>query len=68
MVDICTAINIGDGYCDVENNIPECAYDGGDCCSCTCDSSGDDTDVCTRFACVDASAPCVDDDDITVEI
>ncbi|CAM9504237.1 unnamed protein product [Ectocarpus fasciculatus] len=68
MVDICTAINIGDGYCDVENNIPECAYDGGDCCSCTCDSSRDGTDVCTRFACVDASAPCVDDDDITVEI
>lgn len=54
----------------MENNIPECAYDGGDCCSCTCDSSGagDGTHVCERFACVDASAPCVDDDDITVDI
>ena len=22
----------GDGNCDDENNIKECAYDGGDCC------------------------------------
>ena len=23
---------IGDGVCDDENNVPECDYDGGDCC------------------------------------
>ena len=23
---------IGDGWCDVENNNPQCNYDGGDCC------------------------------------
>ena len=23
---------IGDGHCDDENNIPECNFDGGDCC------------------------------------
>ena len=23
---------IGDGVCDDENNIPECDFDGGDCC------------------------------------
>ena len=22
----------GDGYCDDNNNVPECNYDGGDCC------------------------------------
>merc|ERR1719400_2949244 len=22
----------GDGYCDDENNTPECGFDGGDCC------------------------------------
>ena len=22
----------GDGFCDDENNVPECSYDGGDCC------------------------------------
>ncbi|CAN0135135.1 unnamed protein product, partial [Ascophyllum nodosum] len=28
-------LDIGDGYCDMENNNPECMYDGGDCCACT---------------------------------
>ena len=27
---------ISDGYCDNANNIPECNYDGGDCCGSTC--------------------------------
>lgn len=27
---------LGDTYCDAEYNIPSCAYDGGDCCNCTC--------------------------------
>ncbi|CAM9830144.1 unnamed protein product, partial [Ectocarpus sp. 12 AP-2014] len=31
------AANIGDGYCSEDLNKEECAYDGGDCCSCTCE-------------------------------
>lgn len=27
---------IGDGDCDNRNNNPECDYDAGDCCQCTC--------------------------------
>ena len=27
---------IGDGNCDGINNTPDCGYDGGDCCICTC--------------------------------
>ena len=23
----------GDGFCDADNNIYQCLYDGGDCCS-----------------------------------
>ncbi|CAM9194446.1 unnamed protein product, partial [Laminaria digitata] len=43
-------------------------YDGGDCCECTCVDT--DTFNCGDeefggFACLDPSAPCVDDDDIT---
>lgn len=41
-------------------------YDGGDCCECTCV----DTEMYTcgdygGFACLDPSASCVDDDDVT---
>ena len=41
-------------------------YDGGDCCECTCVSTDDFT--CGQnggFACVDPSAACVDEDDVT---
>lgn len=41
-------------------------YDGGDCCECTCVTTGDFT--CGQqmgFACLDPSAPCVDDDSVT---
>ena len=43
-------------------------YDGGDCCSCTCqvDSFGSGCD--DGFACIDPEAPCVDDDDVTVDM
>eukprot|EP00752_Nemacystus_decipiens_P017790 g15950.t1 len=61
MFDICRVQEIGNGFCDPMNNIEECVFDGGDCCSCTCDSPFG----CQSFACVDPSAPCVDDDDIT---
>ena len=43
-------------------------YDGGDCCQCTCVSTEDYTcgdDHHGGYACLDPSAPCVDDDDIT---
>ncbi|CAN0549726.1 unnamed protein product, partial [Ectocarpus sp. 12 AP-2014] len=45
-------------------------YDGGDCCECTCVSSEDDEDSCskTTFACIDPTARCVDDDDVTVMV
>ena len=38
----------GDNFCDDENNTPECAYDGGDCC-------GDnvDTTYCTACECLE---------------
>ena len=49
---------LGDGYCNPSTNTPECEYDGGDCCSCscldgpiyTCDSNGYD---CKDAACID---------------
>ena len=65
--------NIGNSYCDIENNKPECNFDGGDCCDCTCQPEvySDDgaiyTSGCEEFACVDPAAPCVDDDEITVD-
>ena len=38
---------INDGYCNDETNIPECNYDGGDCCgSCI------NTDYCTNCTCI----------------
>ena len=37
---------IGDGFCDDENNVPECDYDGGDCCVDT------DKDYCTICECI----------------
>ncbi|CAN0376865.1 unnamed protein product [Pylaiella littoralis] len=57
------ALGIGNGYCDQDNNKAECAYDGGDCCSCTCQY--DDDSRCSEFACIDPAATCVDDDDVT---
>eukprot|EP00300_Choanocystis_sp_HF-7_P042640 c9366_g1_i3.p1 GENE.c9366_g1_i3~~c9366_g1_i3.p1 ORF type:complete len:140 (+),score=33.82 c9366_g1_i3:88-507(+) len=32
----CPADLIGNGACDRDLNIPECSFDGGDCCSATC--------------------------------
>ena len=61
---------LGNGYCNQGNNKPECNYDGGDCCECTCDASFDD-DACGQwagFSCIDPMAPCVDDDSVTVDM
>ena len=30
---------VADAWCDGEANVPECFWDGGDCCESTCDSS-----------------------------
>ncbi|CAM9449894.1 unnamed protein product, partial [Ectocarpus sp. 12 AP-2014] len=54
-------------------NKAECGYDGGDCCECTCVNPQADNDFyCSKtgsgFACIDPDAPCVDDDDITVDM
>ena len=32
-VSACTNNYVGDGYCDDENNIEVCNWDGGDCCN-----------------------------------
>ena len=45
---------IGDGYCDTSTNSEECAWDGGDCCRCTCMPA---KYQCTSFTCLDPSAP-----------
>ena len=56
-------------------NNEDCAYDGGDCCSCTCEYEWDDDYACSGdgsgFDCKDPSAPCLgeeptmEDDDFT---
>eukprot|EP00752_Nemacystus_decipiens_P018357 g16468.t1 len=67
---------VGDGNCDMDMNIPECNYDGGDCCECTCQpliepNDEDDRDPrvlgCFDFACLDPEAACFDDDSITID-
>ncbi|CAM9124284.1 unnamed protein product [Ectocarpus sp. 12 AP-2014] len=70
MMDLCSTGQIGNGYCDDSNNSPECAYDGGDCCECTCESHDDGYEYYCEpgsFACIDPEAECVDDDDNTAE-
>lgn len=47
---------IGDGDCDDRNNNPECDYDGGDCCECTCVPG--ESFFCENFDCKDANASC----------
>ncbi|CAN0273456.1 unnamed protein product, partial [Ascophyllum nodosum] len=48
-----TLLKLGDGECDGINNTPDCGYDGGDCCICTCVGSM----VCTSgFNCIDPDA------------
>ena len=52
---------MSDGTCDPQNLIPECAWDGGDCCRCTC---ADKKYTCGTdgYLCID---PDVHDDDLT---
>lgn len=45
------------------------AYDGGDCCECTCtDGEAFACGQYNQFACIDPEAPCVNDDDFTVDM
>ncbi|CAN0138926.1 unnamed protein product, partial [Ectocarpus fasciculatus] len=50
---------VGDSLCDLDINVAECGYDGGDCCECTCVDTGDQ--VCGEggggYFCVDPNAP-----------
>ncbi len=39
-------------------NTPECNYDGGDCCSCTCEKARDNDYVCSGVDCKDPDAAC----------
>lgn len=55
------------GFCDPANNNAECGYDSGDCCVCTCVDSPNFQCGESTFLCIDPNAPCVDDDDVTVE-
>ncbi|CAM9376319.1 unnamed protein product, partial [Ectocarpus sp. 12 AP-2014] len=59
--------NFGDGFCNDYNNNEQCGYDGGDCCECTCVVDWSAEFGCTEFACIDPTAPCVDDDDVTAD-
>ena len=44
---------MADGTCTINNNSPECGYDGGDCCMCTCI----DGSFCSfHFSCTDPDA------------
>lgn len=49
---------IGDALCDFPNNNADCGFDGGDCCECTCVSTGDNNcgDVGSGFFCLDPEA------------
>ncbi|CAM9609201.1 unnamed protein product, partial [Ectocarpus fasciculatus] len=58
----CDIIAMGNTRCDDANNNEECAYDGGDCCPCTCEDGHDykcGQDV--GFACIDPAAACFDE-------
>ena len=49
--------DVGNGWCDFENNNEGCGFDGGDCCECT---STDDGFSFPSLLCVDPSSPCYD--------
>lgn len=56
----------GDGYCDAygedTNNVESCAYDGGDCCICTCVSANYDCpDTDSGYRCEDPTAECFEE-------
>lgn len=56
----CLVQSIGDGVCDLANNSEDCLFDGGDCCSCTCNDgiAGSCGVYPSEFACVNPDAEC----------
>lgn len=50
----CFPAYVGNGDCNPESNNPSCAYDGGDCCACTCVKAGYDG-RCDYLNCTDPS-------------
>ncbi|CAM9855816.1 unnamed protein product, partial [Ascophyllum nodosum] len=54
--------NIGDGWCDVENNNEGCRFDGGDCCDCARASNESSFSLC-----VDPGAACYNTTVATVQ-
>lgn len=46
----------GNGFCDIENNVNVCMYDGGDCCPSTCVSTAEHTCLSETRYCADPSA------------
>ncbi|CAM9232379.1 unnamed protein product [Ectocarpus sp. 6 AP-2014] len=51
----------GDGKCHEDLNTEVCGYDGGDCCSCTCEPGA--FNCGGGYNCIDPEAVCVEDDD-----
>ena len=53
--------DIGDGWCDVENNNEECHFDGGDCCDCARASNKSSFSLCADpdVACYNPTAATV---------
>ena len=47
---------VQNGRCDVENNIAECGFDGGDCCQCTCNHGSYYDCGSNGFKCLDPNA------------
>ena len=54
--------DIGDGWCDVENNNEECHFDGGDCCDCARASNDSSFSLCA-----DPGAVCYNPTAVTVQ-
>ena len=54
--------DIGDGWCDMENNNEECLFDGGDCCEC-----GRASNESSFSLCADPGAACYNPNAKTVQ-
>ncbi|CAM9616068.1 unnamed protein product [Ectocarpus sp. 8 AP-2014] len=52
---------VGDSLCDLDFNVAECGFDGGDCCECECTCVDTGDQVCGEggggYFCVDPDAP-----------
>lgn len=52
--------DVGNGYCDPENNNEACGWDGGDCCECTCKGNGKEGECGNEFFCKEPDSGCTD--------